>query len=89
MAAFLLVYVGVEVTIGGASVLGVQSIQTQLLLGWIVTYIIDVRGGGASSGYISSGFFGGLTLGRIALVWINKRVGEKRILYVYAIIAIG
>ncbi len=27
--------------------------------GWIVTYVIDLRGGGPSSGYISSGFFGG------------------------------
>uniref|UniRef100_A0A8H7XWM1 Major facilitator superfamily (MFS) profile domain-containing protein n=1 Tax=Psilocybe cubensis TaxID=181762 RepID=A0A8H7XWM1_PSICU len=43
LAFFILVYVGVEVTIGG----------------WIVTFIINVRGGGPSSGYISSGFFGG------------------------------
>ena len=27
--------------------------------GWIVTYIIDIRDGGVSSGYISTGFFGG------------------------------
>ena len=27
--------------------------------GWIVTYVIDVRHGGPSAGYISSGFFGG------------------------------
>jgi fucose permease len=46
LAFFILVYVGVEVTIGG----------------WIVTYIIDVRGGDASSGYISAGFFGGKEL---------------------------
>ena len=44
LAFFVLVYVGVEVTIGG----------------WIVTYITDVRGGGPStSGYVSAGFFGG------------------------------
>lgn len=34
----------------------------------------EVRGGGASAGYISSGFFGGLTLGRVALLWLNKLV---------------
>ena len=34
LAVFALVYVGVEVTIGG----------------WIVTYVIDERGGGSSSG---------------------------------------
>lgn len=30
-----------------------------LLTGWIVTYVQDVRSGGPSAGYISSGFFGG------------------------------
>lgn len=44
MALFILVYVGTEVTIGG----------------WIVTYVIDERGGGPSAGYVSSGFFAGL-----------------------------
>ena len=28
--------------------------------GWIVTFVIDKRGGGASAGYMSSGFFGGM-----------------------------
>ncbi|KAF8155522.1 MFS general substrate transporter [Crassisporium funariophilum] len=73
LAFFILIYVGVEVTIGG----------------WIVTFIIDVRGGGPSSGYISSGFFGGLTVGRVALLWVNKKVGERRVLFVYSIIAIA
>jgi fucose permease len=50
--------IGVEVTTGG----------------WIVTYIIEKRGGGPSSGYVSSGFFGGLTLGRVGLLWLNKWV---------------
>jgi len=43
MVAFVFVYVGTEVTVGG----------------WIVTFIIDERGGGAEAGYVSSGFFGG------------------------------
>jgi fucose permease len=92
MAAFILVYVGVEVTIGG-------MYHIPLLIhnfgnidgrpGWIVTFIINVRGGGPSSGYISSGFFGGLTLGRVALLWVNKKVGERRVLFVYSLLAIG
>lgn len=36
-----------------------RSLFTTPHPGWIVTYIIDVRGGGMSSGYISTGFFGG------------------------------
>ncbi|KAF7983466.1 hypothetical protein HWV62_21756 [Athelia sp. TMB] len=58
LAFFILVYVGAEVTLGG----------------WIVTFIISERDGGRSAGYISSGFFGGLTVGRIALMWINRKV---------------
>ena len=30
-----------------------------LLKGWAVTYLINLRGGGPSTGYVSSGFFGG------------------------------
>ncbi|KAI0356007.1 MFS general substrate transporter [Trametes cingulata] len=73
MAFFILIYVGVEVTLGG----------------WIVTYVIQLRGGGPSSGYISSGFFGGLTLGRVGLLWVNKKVGERRAIFLYGILAIA
>ncbi|KAJ7512743.1 major facilitator superfamily domain-containing protein [Mycena galericulata] len=73
LAFFTLVYVGVEVTIGG----------------WITTYIIDVRGGGPTAGYISSGFFGGLMVGRLALLWLNRKIGEQRVLYLYAALAIS
>jgi hypothetical protein len=30
--------------------------------GWIVTFLMNVRGGGPSSGYVSTGFFGGKCL---------------------------
>lgn len=73
MAFFILIYVGTEVTIGG----------------WIVTFLIDERGGGPSSGYISSGFFGGLTLGRLILIWVNEKIGERRVVYIYTVLAIG
>jgi fucose permease len=90
MAVFLLVYVGVEVTIGGSCYL-IHGVRLYLHheIGWIVTFIINVRGGGPSSGYISSGFFGGLTFGRVALLWINKTVGERRVIFIYAILAIA
>ncbi|KAI0828615.1 major facilitator superfamily domain-containing protein [Trametes gibbosa] len=73
LAIFILIYVGVEVTLGG----------------WIVTYVIQLRGGGPSSGYISSGFFGGLTLGRVGLLWVNKKVGERRVIFLYSVLAIA
>ncbi|KIO26092.1 hypothetical protein M407DRAFT_24649 [Tulasnella calospora MUT 4182] len=74
MAFFILVYVGVEVTIGG----------------WIVTYLVRERGGGSSVGYVSAGFFGGLTLGRLVLLPVNDmKIGHKRVVYVYSILAIA
>ncbi|KAJ3742478.1 MFS general substrate transporter [Lentinula detonsa] len=67
LAIFAFIYVGVEVTIGG----------------WIVTFIIRERDGGPSAGYISSGFFGGLTIGRLALMYVNKKVGEQKVVFIY------
>ncbi|KAF5344250.1 hypothetical protein D9758_012350 [Tetrapyrgos nigripes] len=73
LAAFIFVYVGTEVTIGG----------------WIVTFVIQRRGGGADSGYISSGFFGGLMLGRLILLPLNKLLGLRRVVILYALLSIG
>ncbi|KAL1714221.1 major facilitator superfamily domain-containing protein [Schizophyllum commune] len=75
-ALFCFIYVGTEVTLGG---------ELNRWTGWIVTFVIDERGGGSSSGYLSSGFFGGLALGRILLLW----VGEKRVVMVYTLICIA
>jgi fucose permease len=72
LAAFALLYVGAEVTVGG----------------WIVTYVINVRGGGPSSGYVSTGFFSGLMIGRVALLWFNEKIGERLVLFIYAVLAI-
>ncbi|KAF9023653.1 MFS general substrate transporter [Hymenopellis radicata] len=72
LTAFVLVYIGVEVTIGG----------------WIVSFVLQERDGGPNSGYISSGFFGGLTIGRLVLIWVNSKVGEYRVIFIYGILAI-
>lgn len=56
-AVFLLFYVGAEVSIGG----------------WIVTFMLRVRGGAPfASGLVSTGFWLGLTIGRL---------GNYRVLY--------
>jgi hypothetical protein len=61
-AFFLLGYVGVEVALGG----------------WIVTFMIRVRNGGAfASGMTATGFWLGITVGRILLGFVTPRVGEK------------
>ncbi|KAI0676403.1 major facilitator superfamily domain-containing protein [Trametes maxima] len=73
MALFAFIYVGVEVSIGS----------------WIVTYIINLRHGGPNSGYISSGLYGGLMLGRVVLMPISKLVGERRVPFLYLLLVIG
>ncbi|KAK0234023.1 MFS transporter [Armillaria fumosa] len=73
LAVFALIYIGTEVTLGG----------------WIVTFIINEREGGKGAGYVSSGFFGGLTLGRLSLIWFSKKVGEHRVVFIYTLLAIA
>lgn len=73
LAAFIFIYVGVEVTIGG----------------WIVTFMINERGGGPSSGYVSSGFFAGLALGRVALLKVTQLLGERNAIFLYTAIGIA
>lgn len=62
MAILLIAYEGAEVTIGG----------------WIVTFIRNERNGGPDAGYISSGFFGGLMIGRLALIGVSKLVRHSK-----------
>lgn len=62
LAIFSLIYVGVEVSIGGVPHPHTFGANRRLIFfsaGWIVTFIEQKRGGGASAGYISSGFFAG------------------------------
>ncbi|OBA23873.1 MFS general substrate transporter [Metschnikowia bicuspidata var. bicuspidata NRRL YB-4993] len=60
---FTLFYQGCEVALGG----------------WIVTYLIDYRLTTTSFGYVLSGFWGGLTLGRLFMTRpLHKFLGVKR-----------
>ncbi|KAF9479394.1 MFS general substrate transporter [Pholiota conissans] len=72
LALFLVTYIGVEMTIGG----------------WIVTILVFSRGGGPNTGYVTSGYFGGMTVGRVVLIKVNKKIGEIRAIYVYTCLAI-
>lgn len=61
-AMFLLGYVGIEVALGG----------------WIVTFMINVRHGAPfSSGMTETGFWLGITVGRLVLGFVTPRIGEK------------
>ncbi|KAF7325455.1 MFS domain-containing protein [Mycena kentingensis (nom. inval.)] len=73
LAVFLFIYVGTEVTVSG----------------WIVSFVLQVRGGGSASGYTASAFWGGFTVGRVALLPLNKWLGEPRAMYIYPLLCIG
>lgn len=67
---FLLIYVGAEVSIGG----------------WIVTFMLRVRHGSAfASGMTSTGFWLGVTVGRLVLGFVTARVfrSEKHAVAAY------
>lgn len=61
-AIFLLGYVGIEVALGG----------------WIVKFMLEVRNGGDfASGMTATGFWMGITVGRIVLGFVTPKLGEK------------
>ncbi|PTB67635.1 MFS general substrate transporter [Trichoderma citrinoviride] len=73
-SAFMVLYVGSEVTIGG----------------WLLTFMMSVRNGSpTASSLATSGFWIGLTVGRFALGWVTGYVGEKVMVTVYLLAAMG
>lgn len=61
-SVFLLGYVGAEVALGG----------------WIVTFMRRERGGGDfTSGMVATGFWSGITVGRLVLGFVIPRLGKK------------
>ena len=73
-ALFLLGYVGIEVALGG----------------WIVQFMIQVRNGEAfASGMTATGFWLGITVGRLILGFVTPRIGEKLAIAIYLPLAMG
>lgn len=71
---FLLGYVGVEVTLGG----------------WIVSFMRRERHGQAlASSVAATGFWLGITIGRIVLGFVTPRLGEKLSITIYLPLAAG
>ncbi|PNY23548.1 Bypass of stop codon protein 6 [Tolypocladium capitatum] len=65
-AIFIFAYQGAEVSISG----------------WVVSFLINARGGDPSTvGYVSAGFWAGITLGRFCLSGPAQRIGEKVFVY--------
>ncbi|KAF1919531.1 major facilitator superfamily domain-containing protein [Ampelomyces quisqualis] len=61
-ALFIFAYQGAEVSISG----------------WIISYLINYRDGDpAKVGYVTAGFWGGITLGRFVLTHAAPKIGER------------
>ncbi|KAH6900034.1 putative MFS transporter [Thelonectria olida] len=74
LSLFFFLYVGAEVTAGG----------------WVVEFLISVRNGTPNKvGYVASGFWGGLALGRVALADITNKLGERRMVFIYIVVALA
>lgn len=72
-AFFVLFYQGAEVS----------------LAGWIVTFLLDYRHGDKTVGYVASGFWGGLTVGRLLLARpLHKYFGVRRSIIVVTLISL-
>lgn len=66
-ALFIFAYQGAEVSISG----------------WVISFLISARNGNpASIGYVTSGFWGGITLGRLLISPLAHKMGEKSFVYI-------
>ncbi|KAM6510631.1 hypothetical protein FSOLCH5_011076 [Fusarium solani] len=74
ISLFFFLYVGAEVTAGG----------------WVIEFLIEVRHSPPNiAGYVASGFWGGLMIGRILLADITHKLGDRRMVFIYILIGLG
>ncbi|KAJ5266605.1 Major facilitator superfamily domain general substrate transporter [Penicillium angulare] len=58
--------------------------------GWMVEYLVNIRNGDVKEmGYIPAGFYGGAFLGRLLLAEPTHRLGERRMIFIYAVLCVG
>lgn len=56
----------------------------------MVEYLVRVRKGDvAGMGFVPAGFYGGAFLGRLLLAEPTHRFGERRMIFVYALLCVG
>ncbi|KAL4765274.1 putative MFS efflux transporter [Aspergillus foveolatus] len=73
-ALFIFAYQGAEVAVSG----------------WVVSFLINCRHGDPLRvGYVSAGFWAGITLGRFLLVYPAHLIGEKIAVFIMALGAVG
>ncbi|KAJ5950375.1 uncharacterized protein N7479_008788 [Penicillium vulpinum] len=56
---------------------------------WMVEYLVNVRNGDVKDmGYVPAGFYGGAFLGRLILAEPTHRLGERRMIFIYALLCV-
>ncbi|KAL4984489.1 MFS general substrate transporter [Aspergillus falconensis] len=74
IAIWLFMYMGAEVSIGG----------------WVVDFMIQARKGEPfESGLVPTGFWAGVTIGRLVLGFVNDWLGERITISIYLVISIA
>ncbi|KAL4772356.1 MFS general substrate transporter [Aspergillus nidulans var. acristatus] len=74
IAIWLFMYMGAEVSVGG----------------WVVDFMVQARNGQPfESGLIPTGFWAGVTIGRLVLGWVNDWLGERIAISIYLVISIA
>jgi fucose permease len=59
-------------------------------LGWVIEFLIAVRNSPPDiAGYVASAYWGGLMLGRILLADITHKLGDRLMVFIYILIALG
>jgi fucose permease len=57
--------------------------------GWITTFMLDIRNGTLfTSGLVATGFWCGLTLGRVTLGFVTPKIGERIAVSIYLLICV-
>lgn len=75
-----------RVTISGAIFIFAYQGAEVSISGWFISYLINYRGGDpAKVGYVTAGFWAGITLGRFTLTHAAPYVGEKPFVYALGI----
>ncbi|KAI8961698.1 MFS general substrate transporter [Daldinia sp. FL1419] len=84
VSAMLITFKSKIVLLGAVFIFAYQGAEVSIS-GWVISFLISTRDGNPSSvGYVTSGFWAGITLGRFALSPVGSKIGEK--LFVYIIV---
>ncbi|RFU80238.1 mfs efflux transporter [Trichoderma arundinaceum] len=83
-SAFLGMFAAVKlriVLLGSIFIFAYQGAEVSIS-GWVISFLINTRGGDPSSvGYVSAGFWAGITIGRFFLSGPAQKIGEKVFVY--------